>query len=61
MKSTSLGRVQTLGFPIFMSETPAALERLAPCAGQHGAQILRERLDYTEERIQALAERGILG
>ncbi|MBM4334848.1 MAG: CoA transferase [Deltaproteobacteria bacterium] len=57
----SLGRVQTLGFPIFMSETPAVLERLAPCAGQHGAQILRERLGYTEERIHALAERGILG
>jgi formyl-CoA transferase len=57
----SLGRVQTLGFPIFMSETPARLDRFAPCAGQHGAQILHELLDYTEERIHALAESGILG
>ncbi len=57
----SLGAVQTLGFPIFMSETPARLARSAPCAGQHGAEILHDLLGYTEERIVELASSGILG
>jgi crotonobetainyl-CoA:carnitine CoA-transferase CaiB-like acyl-CoA transferase len=55
-----MGRVKTLGFPIFMSETPARLHRPAPCVGQHSAEILHELLGYSEERIGELAMDGII-
>ncbi|MFQ5699569.1 MAG: CaiB/BaiF CoA transferase family protein [Myxococcota bacterium] len=56
----SAGRVKTLGFPIYMSESPARLERLAPCVGQHSAEILRELLGYSETRIGELEESGVI-
>ncbi len=54
------GKVKTVGFPIFMSDTPARLDRMAPARGQHTGQILQEVLDYSEEQIGHLAERGIV-
>ena len=51
---------RTLGFPIFMSETPARLDRLAPARGQHTAQVLHDVLGYSEARIGELAEGGIV-
>jgi len=55
-----LGSIKTLGFPIFMSDTPARLDRLAPCLGQHSAQILQEMLDYSEGQIEDLQAKGII-
>lgn len=56
----SFGRVQSLGFPIYMSESPARLVRLAPCRGQHSAQVLGELLGQSEEAISELASQGII-
>jgi formyl-CoA transferase len=53
----SLGAVQSLGFPIYMSESPARLRGMAPCIGQHSAEILQERLGYTDAEIGALSAR----
>jgi crotonobetainyl-CoA:carnitine CoA-transferase CaiB-like acyl-CoA transferase len=55
-----VGRIKTLGFPIFMSETPARLNRTAPCVGQHSAEILHELLGYSEDRISELAANGVI-
>jgi crotonobetainyl-CoA:carnitine CoA-transferase CaiB-like acyl-CoA transferase len=55
-----VGRIKTLGFPIFMSETPGRLNRTAPCLGQHSAEILHELLGYSEDRIGELADKGIV-
>lgn len=55
------GRVKTLGFPVYMSETPARLDRMAPCRGQHSAQILHELLGYAEDRITELQQGGVIG
>ena len=55
-----VGRVKTLGFPLFMSDTPARLERQAPCFGQHTAAILHELLGYSEERIGELVASGVI-
>ena len=55
-----VGRVKTLGFPIFMSETPARFNRAAPCVGQHSAEILHELLGYSEDRIGELAANGVI-
>jgi crotonobetainyl-CoA:carnitine CoA-transferase CaiB-like acyl-CoA transferase len=54
------GRVKTLGFPVYMSETPARLDRMAPCPGQHSAQILHDLLGYPEDRVTKLMEEGIV-
>jgi crotonobetainyl-CoA:carnitine CoA-transferase CaiB-like acyl-CoA transferase len=55
-----VGEVKTLGFPIFMSESPARLDRGAPCLGQHSAGILHELLGYSEERIDELEASGVI-
>ncbi|OFV87305.1 MAG: hypothetical protein A3J75_04815, partial [Acidobacteria bacterium RBG_16_68_9] len=55
-----VGPIKMLGFPIFMSETPARLNRLAPCLGQHSAEILHEMLGYSEERIGQLQAAGVI-
>jgi crotonobetainyl-CoA:carnitine CoA-transferase CaiB-like acyl-CoA transferase len=57
----SHGPIQSLGFPIHMSESPARLRSMAPCAGQHSAEILQERLGYSDGEIEALAARGVIG
>lgn len=55
-----VGRIKTLGFPIFMSETPGRLNRTAPCRGQHSAEILHELLGYSEDRIAELQASGVI-
>jgi len=55
-----LGRIATLGFPIFMSDSPARLDRMAPCLGQHSAQILQDVLGYSAEAIRELEAHGVV-
>ena len=55
------GSIQSLGFPIYMSESPARLRSMAPCVGQHTAEILQERLGYTDAEIEALTATGAVG
>lgn len=55
-----LGRIKTLGFPLFMSETPARLDRMAPSIGQHSAQILHDMLGYSEEQISELEAAAVI-
>jgi formyl-CoA transferase len=57
----SLGMIKTLGFPIFMSESPARLFRLAPCRGQHSFEVLHDVLGYAEDEITALRDAGAIG
>lgn len=56
----SFGKVRTLGFPVWLSDSPARLERLAPCTGQHTDQVLHELLGLTRESIHELADAGVL-
>ncbi|MFO1467740.1 MAG: CoA transferase [Steroidobacteraceae bacterium] len=56
----SFGKVRTLGFPVWASESPARLERLAPCVGQHTDQVLHELLGYSREYLHELADAGVL-
>jgi crotonobetainyl-CoA:carnitine CoA-transferase CaiB-like acyl-CoA transferase len=56
----SFGAVKSLGFPIFMSDTPARLESLAPCSGQHTSKVLREMLGYSEDAIYQLTTQGVI-
>ena len=56
----SFGTQTSLGFPIFMSETPARLHAAAPARGQHGAAILHDVLGLSEDAITALRDAGTI-
>jgi crotonobetainyl-CoA:carnitine CoA-transferase CaiB-like acyl-CoA transferase len=49
----TLGRLQTLGTPIKMSEAPLNVGRRAPLLGEHTEQVLRES-GFSEEAIRPL-------
>jgi crotonobetainyl-CoA:carnitine CoA-transferase CaiB-like acyl-CoA transferase len=61
LEHPSLGSIKSLGFPIYMSESPARLRSMAPCTGQHSAEVLQERLGYTDVEIFELQTSGVLG
>ncbi|HET9062879.1 MAG TPA: CoA transferase [Candidatus Binatia bacterium] len=61
LEDASLGRTSMLGFPIFKSETPASLTRVAPRLGQHTAEVLRDVLGYTPARIGELTAAKAIG
>ncbi|MCE5262551.1 MAG: CoA transferase [Deltaproteobacteria bacterium] len=54
------GPVRIAGSPIHLSETPGVVESPAPLLGQHSAEVLREVLGYTSERIEALKADGVI-
>lgn len=60
LEHPSHGAIQSLGFPIYMSESPARLRSMAPCLGQHSAEILQERLGYSDAVIETLASSGAI-
>ncbi|GAA1699172.1 CoA transferase [Microbacterium sediminicola] len=53
------GLVKTPGFPYRFSETPARIDRGAPLAGQHTAEILEE-LGVTPAQIDELVAGGVV-
>jgi CoA:oxalate CoA-transferase len=55
-----LGEVDVPGFPIRFSAAPAPLDTQAPLLGEHNAEVLKEFLGYSEERIAALKQQGVL-
>ena len=55
-----LGEVTIPGFPLKYSEFPTLPDIQAPLLGQHGAAVLREQLDYTDDRIASLQASGVL-
>jgi crotonobetainyl-CoA:carnitine CoA-transferase CaiB-like acyl-CoA transferase len=60
LEHPSFGSIQSLGFPIYMSESPARLRRLAPTVGQHSAEILQERLGYSDAEIEIFEQDGTI-
>lgn len=55
------GWVPNIASPIRYSATPLADPVSAPAIGQHTAEVLRDVLGYSAERVAALAERGAVG
>ena len=56
----NLGPLTMLGFPVFMSDPPAAMRQGAPRLGQHSAEVLHETLGYSAEGIQEVAAEGVI-
>jgi CoA:oxalate CoA-transferase len=56
-----LGEVTIPGFPLKFSADPELPEGIeAPLLGQHGEQVLREVLGYSESELRRLRESGVL-
>lgn len=53
------GRIPTTGFPVKMSEAPAAVHRPVPQLGEHTQEILRE-LGVDEGALEALRANGVI-
>jgi crotonobetainyl-CoA:carnitine CoA-transferase CaiB-like acyl-CoA transferase len=54
------GKVQMLGLPVRLSETPGAIRSPAPEFGEHTELILTELLDYTWDDIGRLREKEVI-
>jgi CoA:oxalate CoA-transferase len=52
------GKVKMPGFPVKMSETPATYRIGAPQLGEHTVEILKDILDYSDEKIEELRKMG---
>jgi crotonobetainyl-CoA:carnitine CoA-transferase CaiB-like acyl-CoA transferase len=55
-----LGSVRLVGPPFKLSGNPEPLTRPAPLLGEHNAEILRERLGYSDQRVSELQAEGVL-
>jgi crotonobetainyl-CoA:carnitine CoA-transferase CaiB-like acyl-CoA transferase len=54
------GKRSTLGFPIFMSDTPAGMMRPAPKPGEHTREILRDVLGHAPAAIDDLVRDKVI-
>ena len=54
------GPVKQVAPPVNLSETPAAMQRLAPALGEHSLEILTE-LGYDDEKAAELMATGVVG
>jgi CoA:oxalate CoA-transferase len=52
------GKIRLAGFPVKMEKTPAEYKLGAPSLGEHSAEILKEKLGYTDEQIEELRKSG---
>lgn len=55
-----MGDLAIPGFPLRFSAQPERLDLVAPTLGQHNAEVLGNILGYDGERIDALAEAGVI-
>ena len=54
------GEIKMLGIPFRFSATPASIRRAPPTLGQHTEQVLRDLLELSDARIDALRAAGVI-
>ena len=59
VQHSTLGPVKTLGFPVKLSASPAAIERGAPLLGEHTREVLLAN-GYTEASVAELQSSGVI-
>ena len=60
VQDEATGPQRMLGFPVHMSESPAALGRRAPRLGQHSAEVLRDLAGASDAEIAQLESAGVV-
>jgi crotonobetainyl-CoA:carnitine CoA-transferase CaiB-like acyl-CoA transferase len=61
MNHPEYGDFRTLGCPVKLSDTPAQYHLPPPRLGEHGNRVLREALGLSDEQIDDLRARGVVG
>ena len=57
---TEMGEVRVDGIPLHLSETDWAMERGAPCLGEHNRDVFGEMLGMGEEEIGEMEREGVI-
>jgi CoA:oxalate CoA-transferase len=60
MNQPDIGKIQLIGSPIKLSETPGDVYASAPQLGEHTEEILSNILKITPEEISRLRQRGVI-
>jgi CoA:oxalate CoA-transferase len=60
MDHPKAGKIKLITFPVKFSETPAQMKTPAPLLGEHNSEVLKEVLDYSDERIKELISKGVI-
>jgi benzylsuccinate CoA-transferase BbsF subunit len=60
LEHPEVGRRQHVGIPWRMSRTPCAVQRPAPCLGEHTDYVLSQILNYSEDEIAQLRAAQVL-
>jgi len=55
------GDMKLVGFPIKLSETPAALRMAPPLLGEHTREVLGDLLGLSDETSRELQKKGVVG
>jgi CoA:oxalate CoA-transferase len=58
VEHSKAGKVRMPGFPLKMEKTPGVIKMPAPLLGEHTAQVLKELLGYSDEKIDELRKSG---
>ncbi len=54
------GKIKLINFPVKLSETQPKLKTAAPLLGEHNREILMELLNYDDEKIKELMQKGVI-
>ncbi|MFP3951631.1 MAG: CaiB/BaiF CoA transferase family protein [Candidatus Bathyarchaeia archaeon] len=60
VKHTKLGGIKQIGPTLKFGRTPCEIRSSPPLLGQHTEEVLTELLDYTQEEIDNLKEKGVI-
>ena len=60
VEHSKAGKVRMPGFPLKMEKTPGVIKMPAPLLGEHTAQVLKELLGYSDEKIDELRKSGTI-
>ena len=55
-----IGKVRMYGSPLKFSETPSGIRGAGPLLGQHNEEIYCKRLGYSQEKLEALRNGGVI-
>ena len=61
LEHPTAGTIRTIAWPARLSASPARYRRAPPRLGEHGGEVLREKLGLTPDAITALVAVGALG
>ncbi|MDI6860610.1 MAG: CaiB/BaiF CoA-transferase family protein [Caldisericia bacterium] len=60
IEQPKVGKMRIVGSPFKMNETPGEVYAPAPLLGQHTIEVLKDLLNYPEEKINELRKEGVV-